>query len=145
MNKACKDHRSFVTRFGNFSSEVIPFGLINAPAAVQKMMEELLKDLSFERPYLYDELIHSDTIEVHVNHLQVLFRLFQKSELKLRGEKCAFGTDIVERLGHIFSTEGVKIDPEKIESVRHPLFLTIILLPVASPVSLDTIFDKSET
>lgn len=49
MADACKEHTTFVTRFGAFSFAVMSFDLIDAPGTFQKMMEHLLKDLPFAR------------------------------------------------------------------------------------------------
>lgn len=62
-----------MTRLGTFYFEVMPFALINARDMFQKLMEELLEDLSFECDYLDDVIIHSNTTEDHVAILQVVF------------------------------------------------------------------------
>lgn len=115
------------------------FGLINALDTFQKMIEELMKDIPFARAYLDGVIIHFDTIEGHVEHLQVVLCLLRKSELGLRFKKCSFGTDSVELLGPIVSTDGVKIDQKRSRLFVSPLFSTILLLSVASSVLPDTI------
>lgn len=118
FTEACKEHTTFVTRFGNFSFDVKPFEIINVPATFQKMMDEVLKDVSFARAYSDDMIIHSDTIEEHVENISVVFGLLQKLQRKLHVYKSTFGTDSVKRNGNIDSADGVKTYPKKIEAVR---------------------------
>lgn len=118
MAEACKEHTTFVTRYGTFSFEVMPFGLINAPATFQKMMDHILRDLPFARAYLDDVVIHSKTLEEHLEHLQLVFERLRQHQLKLRVEKCSFCSENVELLGHVVTSDGVKTDPKKIEAVR---------------------------
>lgn len=54
------------------------FSLINSLANFQKMMDELLKYFSFARSYLDNLILHLDSIEDYLEHLQVVLRIFQK-------------------------------------------------------------------
>ena len=72
---------------GLFQFRRMPFGLSRAPALFQTVMDRTYSDLLFTTTYLDNLLIHSQTLQVHKEHLQTLFeRLFQAG-LTLRGDK----------------------------------------------------------
>ncbi|GJP78307.1 hypothetical protein CLOP_g8633 [Closterium sp. NIES-67] len=68
--------------------------------------------------YLDDNLIHSRSIEQHVQDLDAVFTLLHKNRLIIKGSKCEFLKKELEFLGHIVSTEGVKIDSKKIQTIQ---------------------------
>ncbi|GBO33123.1 Retrovirus-related Pol polyprotein from transposon 297 [Araneus ventricosus] len=97
----------------------MPFGLCNAPATFERLMETVLRGLSSEAclVYLDDIIIVGRTFEEHLNNLRKLFPRLQKANLKLNPKKCRFFQREVAYLGHVISAEGVKTDPEKIKAV----------------------------
>lgn len=84
MAEFCKKYKTFVTRFGTFSFEVTPFGLINTPETFQMMMDHFFEDLLFARAFLDDVIIHSTTMKYHLEHLCSVLDLLQRSELNTR-------------------------------------------------------------
>jgi transposase InsO family protein len=98
----------------------MPFGLANAPATFQAYINEALADLVdvICVVYLDDILIYSDDPEDHQTHVsQVLDRLREKG-LYAKPSKCVFSTKEVEFLGFIVNTEGVVMEPSRIETIR---------------------------
>ncbi|GBL58161.1 Retrovirus-related Pol polyprotein from transposon 297 [Araneus ventricosus] len=97
----------------------MPFGLCNAPATFERLMETVLRGLSSEAclVYLDDIIIVERTFEEHLNNLRKVFQRLQKVKLKLNLKKCRFFQVEVIYLGHVISAEGVKTDPEKIKAV----------------------------
>jgi hypothetical protein len=98
----------------------MPFGLANAPATFQAYINEALADLIdvICVVYLDDILIYSDDPEDHQMHVsQVLERLREKG-LYAKPSKCVFSTKEVEFLGFIVNTEGVVMEPSRIETIR---------------------------
>ena len=75
MEEAYKDKTTFICRYGTFKFEDMPFGLINAPATFQHMMDTLLKNLDFVRLYIDDIVIHSRTEHDHSVHLRETSKL----------------------------------------------------------------------
>lgn len=65
-----------------------------------------------------DILIYSKSLEDHVHHLKIAFDLLVHHQLLAKRSKCVFGAKRVEYLGHYISSQGVSIDPRKIESVE---------------------------
>ena len=97
----------------------LPFGLSNAPATYQRLMEMCLGDYNMKicAIYLDDLIIFSSTLEEHLERLdKVLTRLIE-CNLKLSPKKCKLMQRRVKYVGHICSEQGVETDPEKTEKV----------------------------
>ncbi|GBN05203.1 Retrovirus-related Pol polyprotein from transposon 297 [Araneus ventricosus] len=92
----------------------MPFGLRNAPATFERLMETVLRRLTSEASlvYLDDIIIIERTFEEHLNNIRKVFQRLQKANLKLSPKKCRFFRKEVSYLGHIISSDGVKTDPE---------------------------------
>ena len=95
----------FTTKFGNFVYNVMPFGLTGAPAT---QMNRILFDLLGKCVFVFidDILIFSKSKEYHLKHLNMVFEVFRKYEIKINIEKCSFFPEEVEVLGHIVTNKG---------------------------------------
>jgi hypothetical protein len=111
---------AFRTRYGLFESLVMLFGLTNAPATFQNFINDVLAPYldRFCTAYLDEILIYSDTFEEYQEHVNLVLEAFEKAGLHLKPEKCEFHCQEVKYLGLIISTEGIKMDPEKITAVQ---------------------------
>ena len=80
---------------GFFEYNQMPFGLCNAPATFQRLMEQVLYDVNNKicAIYLDDILIWSSTVEEHLERLEEVFKRLADSELKLKPSKCSFFQD----------------------------------------------------
>ncbi len=97
----------------------MPFGLSNALAVFQVLVNDVLRDMvdQFIYVYLDDILIFSCSLQEHVQHIrQVLQRLLENG-LYVKAEKCTFHAQSVPFLGYILSSEGVRMDPAKVQAV----------------------------
>ncbi|GBL80842.1 Retrovirus-related Pol polyprotein from transposon 297, partial [Araneus ventricosus] len=114
-----REKTAFTTGQGLWQFKVMPFGLCNAPATFERLMETILRGLSSEAclVYLDDIIIVGRTFEEHLNNLRKVFQRLQKANLKLNPKKCRFFQREVAYLGHVISAEGVKTDSEKIKAV----------------------------
>ncbi|GBM73447.1 Transposon Ty3-G Gag-Pol polyprotein [Araneus ventricosus] len=114
-----REKTAFTTGQGLWQFKVMPFGLCNAPATFERLMETVLRGLSSEAclVYLDDIIIVGRTFEAHLNNLRKVFQRLQKANLKLSPKKCRFFQKEVTYLGHVISAEGVKTDPGKIKAV----------------------------
>lgn len=65
-----------------------------------------------------DILVYSRNVEDHLKHVKIVLSILRKQQLFAKLSKCSFGQDHVEYLGHIIDQEGVRVDPNKIESVK---------------------------
>jgi hypothetical protein len=97
----------------------MPFGLCNAPATFQRLMDVTLAGLNFEicLVYLDDIMVFSQNIESHLERLAALLERLSRANLKLKPSKCHFLRRSVQFLGYMLSKEGVQTDPKKIEAV----------------------------
>jgi hypothetical protein len=111
---------AFRTRYGHFEWKVLPFGLTNAPATFQSLMNTVLGPYldQFVVVYLDDILIFSRTPDEHVKHLELVLEALEKAELYVSLEKSAFGLREVDFLGHVVSDHGIMPDPTKVNAVR---------------------------
>ena len=110
---------AFRTRYGHFEYLVMPFGLANAPASFQGLINDTLRPFldRFATAYLDDIMVYSNTLEEHKEHVkQVLARLRSKN-LFVKLEKCQFHTDTTEFLGFVISPQGISMDPKKVEAI----------------------------
>ena len=114
-----KEVTTFTCKLGTFCFEVMPFGLMNAPATFQRMMNEVLKGLSFVRVYLDDVVIFSNTEREHLDHVLTVLERLAEYNLKIKVTKCDFFQEQLELLGHIVSENGIEVDPEKIAKINN--------------------------
>ena len=96
----------------------MPFGLSGAPSSFQRLMDKVCRRLPFVTTYLDNLLVHSANDEDHDKHLQEVFQHLTQAGLTLRGKKCHICMSEVAYLGHVFSSEGMKPDPQKISAVK---------------------------
>ena len=95
----------------------MPFGLCNAPATFQRLMDMVLKGLLWQSCLVYidDVIIVGKTFEQHLSNLA---QVFGRLGLKLQPYKCHLLQSEVRFLGHVVSTQGVSPDPEKCDKVK---------------------------
>ncbi|GKB28609.1 putative reverse transcriptase domain-containing protein [Tanacetum coccineum] len=111
---------TFRTRYGHYEFQVMPFGLTNAPTVFMDLMNRVCK------PYLDrvmivfidDILIYSKSRKEHEGHLKLIIRLLKKDELYAKFSKCEFWLSKVQFLRHVIDSEGIHVDPAKIESIK---------------------------
>ena len=111
---------AFRTHHGHYEFLVMPFGLTNAPSTFQALMNEVFRDYLQKHLLVFfdDILIYSDNWEQHLNHVKTVLDIMRTQQLYLIKSKCIFGKQEVQYLGHVISTEGVGVDPEKVDAVK---------------------------
>ena len=111
---------AFGTRFGHFEFLVLPFGLTNAPATFMSFMHEVLQPYldKFVVVFLDDILIYSKDEKEHLQHLALVLQKLREHHLYAKLSKCAFNLQEVEFLGHVVSSEGIKMDAGKVAAIR---------------------------
>ena len=123
---------AFRTPFGHYQFKVLPFGLTNAPATFQTVMNRLFDQAHFDAHgtahagemlsdyvlvFVDDILIFSKSAEDHQRHLRTVFELLRKEKLQIKPSKCVWGQTELPYLGFIVGREGIKPDPKKVEAV----------------------------
>ncbi|CAM8977675.1 unnamed protein product [Rhodiola kirilowii] len=114
---------AFRTHHGHYEFRVLPFGLTNAPATFQSLMNQVLSPFlrQFVLVFFDDILIYSKELQSHIEHLTKVFELLRKEHFYLKLSKCDFRVARVHYIGHVISSEGVSTDPKKIDTmIRWP-------------------------
>ncbi|TPP57169.1 Retrovirus Pol polyprotein from transposon 17.6 [Fasciola gigantica] len=111
---------AFVIPSGLYEFQTMPFGLANAPATFQRLMNIALRGLVPGKclVYLDDIIVHSRNLDEHQANLREVFSRFRNLGLKLKPSKCHLLQREVIFLGHMISEDGVRCDPSKTEQVR---------------------------
>ncbi|GJX93872.1 putative reverse transcriptase domain-containing protein [Tanacetum coccineum] len=112
---------AFRIRYGHYEFQVMPFGLTNAPAVFMDLMNRVCKPYldKFVIVFIDDILIYSRNKEEHANHLRIILELLKKEKLYAKFSKCDFWIRIVQFLGHLIDSQGLHVDPAKIEAVKN--------------------------
>ena len=105
---------------GLYEFQTMPFGLANAPATFQRLMQFVLQPLIPARcsVYLDDVIVHGKDKADHLRNLKAVLQRLKEVGLKLQAKKCCFMQREVKFLGHIISERGVMTDPGKVTAVR---------------------------
>ncbi|GKA49457.1 putative reverse transcriptase domain-containing protein [Tanacetum coccineum] len=111
---------AFKTRYGHYEFQVMPFGLTNAPAVFMDLMNRVCKPYldKFVIVFIDDILIYSKNKKEHEEHLKAILELLRKEELYAKFSKCEFWIPKVQFLGHVIDSQGIHVDPAKIESIK---------------------------
>jgi hypothetical protein len=110
---------AFSTRYGLYKYLVMSFGLTNAPAYFMYLMNSVfMPELDkFVVVFIDAILIYSKTEEDHADHLRVVLQRLRDHRLYAKFSKCEFWLDSVKFLGHTISSEGILVDPTKVQEV----------------------------
>ncbi|GJW46868.1 putative reverse transcriptase domain-containing protein [Tanacetum coccineum] len=108
------------TRYGHYEFQVMPFGLTNTSAVFMDLMNRVCKSYlyKFVIVFIEDILIYSRSKEEHEKHLKQILELLKKEELYAKFSKCEFWLPKVQFLSHVINSEGIHVDPAKIESIK---------------------------
>ncbi|GJT39830.1 putative reverse transcriptase domain-containing protein [Tanacetum coccineum] len=112
---------AFRTRYRHYEFQVMPFGLTNAPAVFMDLMNRVCKPYldKFVIVFIDDILIYSRNEEEYANHLRIILELLRNEKLFANFSKCDFWIRIVQFLGHLIDSQGLHVDPAKIEGVKN--------------------------
>ena len=110
---------AFVMDGNLFEFNVMPFGSMNAPSTFQRLVDRILRGLTWKQCLVYidDVLIFSKSFDDHLRHIDEVLSRFIFAGLKLKPAKCAFAEHEVEYLGYKFSDRGVQPTTTKIEAI----------------------------
>ena len=120
LDDESRQKTAFTSRRGLFEFNVMPYGLCNAPATFERLMERVLSGLQWKvcLVYIDDIIVHGSSVEDLAGRLDKVFDRLRSACLKLKPSKCHLFHRSVEFLGHIVSEEGVKTCSSKIDQIR---------------------------
>nr|GEY86401.1 putative reverse transcriptase domain-containing protein [Tanacetum cinerariifolium] len=98
----------------------MPFGLMNAPTVFMDLMNRVCKPYldKFVIIFIDDIHIYSKDEKEHEEHLKAILELLKKEELYAKFSKCEFWIPKIQFLGHVIDSQGIHVDPAKIESIN---------------------------
>ena len=119
MDPNDQEKTSFVTAQGTYCYRVMPFGLKNAEATYQRLVNKIFQKQigTTMEVYIDDMLVKSTTAELHIAHLFEAFQILRNYNMKLNPAKCAFGVSAGKFLGFIVNHRGIEANPDKIKAV----------------------------
>jgi len=120
------EHKTaFRTHNGLYEFLVIPFGLTNAPATFQSVMNQIFGSLLRKGVLVFmdDILVYAATLEEHVALLQQVFEIIQDHKFLIKLSKCSFAQQHIEYLGHCISAQGVPLNHPKLLQFSSGQFL----------------------
>ena len=123
VRSECREITAFCTPepingYSHFQWKVMPFGLVNAPATFQRLMDSVLGGLMDRcMVYLDDILIFSEDLDEHLESIRLVLDRLMKHKLYVKISKCAFIQEEISFLGHVVGAGQVRIEPEKIVKI----------------------------
>jgi hypothetical protein len=119
LKKEDEEKTAFITPYGVFCYQVMPFGLKNAGATYQRMMQNCLESQIGRNMQVYidDVVITTRKEESLISDLAETFDNLNKYKLKLNPTKCSFGISAGQLLGFLVSARGIEANPEKIQTI----------------------------
>uniref|UniRef100_A0A2N9IKM3 Uncharacterized protein n=1 Tax=Fagus sylvatica TaxID=28930 RepID=A0A2N9IKM3_FAGSY len=119
MEEEDQEKTAFITSRGLFCYKVMPFGLKNAGATYQRLVNKMFHDQIGRNVEVYvdDMLVKSKENEDHLKDLKETFQALRTYNMKLNPEKCAFGVSSGKFLGFMVSQRGIEANPDKIKAI----------------------------
>ena len=108
---------AIITPFGLYKFRRMPFGLKNSAQAFQRLMDGVMRGLRFVFVYLDDILVASSSIQEHLLHVRQVLQRLTDAGLAINVEKCTFGAESVNFLGHTVSSRGITPKQEKVQVI----------------------------
>ena len=104
---------TFITPFGQYHFNKLPFGISSAPELFQRRMSKILDGLVGVVCLIDDVLVFGRNQEEHDTRLSAVFERLENANVTLNGAKCEFNKSSIEFLGHLVDRSGIRPDPEK--------------------------------
>ena len=117
MDPSDQEKTSFVTSQGTYYYQVIPFGLKNAGATYQRLVNKMFQKQigTYMEVYIDDMLVKSVKPELHITHLAEVFQVLKSYNMKLNPAKCTFRVSVRKFLGFIVNNRGIEANLDKIK------------------------------
>ena len=117
LTQRAREISAFVTPSGLYQYKVMPFGMKNAPATFQRMVNKLVRDIDGCEGYIDDVVIFSDNWSDHIRQIKRFFQIMREAKLTINLMKSEFGKATVKYLGHIVGQGQVRPLDAKIQTI----------------------------
>jgi len=119
MNPGDQEHKSFITDWGLHCYKVMPFGLKNARATYQRLVNIIFEALIGKTMEVYVDnmLVKLEQVTDHVSDLGEMFKVLKSYQMKVNPLKCAFGMAYEKFLEFMVNNRGIEVNPEKISAL----------------------------
>ncbi|RDY09020.1 Retrovirus-related Pol polyprotein, partial [Mucuna pruriens] len=119
MHLADEEKTAFITEEGAFCYKVMPFGLKNAGATYQRLMDKVFQEIIGEdmEVYVDDMVVKSSKEEAHYHKLERVFTVLRKNQLRLNLQKCSFGVRAGKFLGFMLTERGIEANLDKCQAI----------------------------
>ena len=122
LTQRAREISAFVTPSGLYQYKVMPFGMKNAPATFQRMVNKLVRDIDGCEGYIDDVVNFSDNWSDHIRQIKHFFQIMREAKLTINLMKSEFGKATVKYLGHIVGQGQVRPLDAKIQTiVKYPI------------------------
>jgi hypothetical protein len=120
MHPDSVEKTAFVSKYGAFMFNVMPFGLVGAPATFQSLMDRIFGDLQWKNLCVYfdDIFVFSKTFKEHILQLREVFTRLRRYQLQAKLSKCQFLRKELIFLGYQVTQGGILPDPDRIKHVQ---------------------------
>nr|XP_058955069.1 uncharacterized protein K02A2.6-like [Pocillopora verrucosa] len=108
---------TFITPWGRFCFNVLPFGISSGSEKLQKTMNQILLGLEGVECNIDDVLIHGKDQQQHDERLEAVLKRLLEAGITLNLDKCVFSTKQVKFLRHVISSNGIEVDPDKVKAI----------------------------
>ena len=119
LHENSKHLTAFIAPGGLYEYNVMPMGLKDSPSAFSRIINQVLIGLTGSNVYMDDIIVQGDGLEDNIKNLEEVLVRLQEAKLTVKLSKCDFFKPSVKYLGHIVSAEGLKPQPEKIETISN--------------------------
>ena len=128
LTRRAREIPAFVTPSGLYQYKVMPFGMKNAPATFQRMVNKLVRNIDGSEGYIDDVVIFSDNWSDHIHQIKRFFQIMREAKLTINLMKSEFGKATVKYLGHIVGQGQVRPLDAKIQTiVKYPIPTSVLV------------------
>lgn len=120
LEKSAREKSAFVTPFGHYQFNVMPFGMVNSGATFVRLMKMVLEGLyEFSDAFIDDVIVFSSTFVDHLEHLREVLQSFRKAKITAKPSKTVLGFTEIEFLAHIVGNGKIQPTVEKIDAINN--------------------------
>ena len=117
LSEESRSFTTFITPFGRYAFNKLPFGISSAPEHFQHRMSQILAGQDGALCHMDDALIFGHTQQEHDSCLKAALTKIQAAGLTLNADKCEFNKTEIHFLGHVINQKGISPDPQKTEAI----------------------------